>query len=164
MMRTGWKRSARSVASIAACSAVGTTVATALCGLVETGTAAAPLNAVSHIVWGDKATRRNRWSVKYTAVGIAVNAAAMVSWAAAHAVLFGASSRRLAPEAALQRGIALSALAYGVDYAVVPRRLTPGFEARLSGPSLLTIYATLAVSIAVGELLVRRAGVDSDEE
>ena len=50
--------------------------------------------------------------------------------------------------ATLLSGAAVSALAYLTDYHVVPSRLTPGFEKRLGGRSLLAIYAALAFSLA----------------
>jgi hypothetical protein len=41
------------------------------------------------------------------------------------------------------------------DYYLVPKRLTPGFEKRLSGKSLATVYALLAIGLAASELIAR---------
>ena len=146
----------RSILCVAATTTVATTAAAAICGLVENGKAAAPVNAISHIVWGSKATRRNDPTAKYTGVGAALNAGAMLSWAAFHHWLFRPDRRSASLAGALARGAITSGIAYAVDYHVVPKRLTPGFEDRLSGRSLFAIYASLAVSLAVGEHLAHR--------
>jgi hypothetical protein len=39
---------------------------------------------------------------------------------------------------------------------LVPKRFTPGFEKRLSGPSLTLIYGALALGLAAGVLLRER--------
>jgi hypothetical protein len=49
--------------------------------------------------------------------------------------------------------VAVAALAYFVDYRLTPRRLTPGYERRLSGRALLAVYASLAAGLALGGLL-----------
>ena len=49
-------------------------------------------------------------------------------------------------------GVATSALAYVIDYHVVPDRFTPGFEKRLPERSLGLIYAALALGLAASEL------------
>ena len=46
-----------------------TTAAVAICGQAEGGNGLAPLNAISHIAWGDKAARQEEPSLKYTALG-----------------------------------------------------------------------------------------------
>jgi hypothetical protein len=50
-------------------------------------------------------------------------------------------------------GAGVSALAYVTDYHVVPKRLTPGWEERVSNRSLALIYAVLALSFPVRGLL-----------
>jgi hypothetical protein len=42
------------------------------------------------------------------------------------------------------------------DYKVVPERLTPGFELRLSNKSLGVVYGALAAGLVVGGLLLSR--------
>ena len=48
------------------------------------------------------------------------------------------------------RGKTHSAVAYATDYHVVPERLTPGFEKRLSNESLAIVYGVLAACLALG--------------
>ena len=130
--------------------ATALTTATILClGAERDASMWAPLNAVSHIAFGDHAAQHTELSAKYTATGTALNTAAVFSWAAVHVGVM-----KLLPQqnlaAAAGAGAAVAALAYVTDYYVVPRRLTPGFEKRLGGRSLFWIYAALAAGLAAG--------------
>ena len=141
----------RSILGMTASATAATTAAATMCGALELGRPAAPVNAVSHILWGDDALRRDAVSAKYTALGTALNTAAVASWSVLHHFIFRPDRRPAGMVPALARGAATAAVAYVVDYHVVPKRLTPGFEERLSNRSLFAIYAALAVSLAVGE-------------
>lgn len=130
--------------------ATALTTATVLClGHERDSSTWAPLNAVSHITYGDEAADHTEWSPKYTGTGAALNTAAMFSWAAMHAGVMRAIPRQDLPSA-VGAGAAVAAIAYVVDYYVVPRRLTPGFEKRLTGSSLFWIYSSLAAGLAAG--------------
>src|SRR5699024_1798109 len=83
---------------------------------------------------------------KYTSVGFAANYGASVFWALLYEAL-GRGRRRSAGRA-LRDGAITSAVAYVVDYHVVPRRLTPGFELRVPGRALTAVYGALAVGLA----------------
>jgi hypothetical protein len=131
--------------------AAAVTLVASLAGRRTAGSYPAPLNATSHFLWGGRAARKDGYSLKYTATGMAANYGASVFWALFYEALAG----RMAP---LSRGAAVSALAYVVDYHVVPRRLTPGFELRLGGPALAAIYAALALGLSVRDLLSRKPG------
>jgi hypothetical protein len=131
----------------AALATIATTAAGVLLSVLETRKPAAGLNAVSHILWGDKAARVNRIDLQHTLAGGALNAGAMTMWSAVNELL-PRSSRK---GSAFAKGAFLSALAYLVDYHVVPKRLTPGFEKRLSKPALFGLYAMLAVAMGAGE-------------
>ncbi len=128
--------------------ALATTLAISACGVMELDNAAAPLNAISHIVWGDEAGAANDLSIKYTLVGLALNAGAMLFWAAIFEAVIALTPRARVPWA-LFTGAAVAAGAYAVDYYIVPERLAPGFETRLSAWSLLAIYMVLAGSLAL---------------
>lgn len=136
---------------------LATTAATAVGGAVECDNAIAPINAVSHIAWGDKAARRNAPSWKYTAMGLVLNSAAVTSWAVIYEFFFGKAVERGEVGKALVGGAAISACAYVTDYYLVPDRFTPGFEKRLSNRSLFGIYSVLAVSLALGALCRSRS-------
>ncbi len=153
---TGSEQFARSVFCTGALASVATTWTAAACGEAEEGSPIAPLNAVSHIVWGDEAATHDEASLKYTLTGLALNAAAVTSWAAVHELLFGRAADKGNVVGAMAGGAVVSALAYVTDYAIVPERLTPGFEKRLSNRSLFGVYATLALALGVGSLLSNR--------
>ena len=107
-----------------------------------TGSAAAALNATSHFLWGDGAARRDGYSMKYTGVGYAANYGASIFWA----LFYEALGRKRSAAQALRDALLVSAGAYVTDYHLVPKRLTPGFELRLSGRALACIYGAMIES------------------
>jgi hypothetical protein len=114
------------------------------------GSSAAALNATSHVLWGDSAGRQDAYSAKYTATGFATNYGASVFWALAYEALGRGKRTRLR---ALIDGALTAVLAYVVDYHVVPRRLTPGFEMRIPRSALLVVYAALAGGLSARDLV-----------
>jgi len=133
--------------------AAAVTLVASIASRRATGSYASALNATSHFLWGDRAARRHAYSWKYTSIGFAANYGASVFWALFYELL-GRGKRRSAKHA-LRDGALVSALAYVVDYHVVPKRLTPGFELRLPGRALGGIYAALAVGLAFSDLTRR---------
>ena len=131
-----------------------TSAAVAACGAFDSGNAVAPINAVSHIAWGDEAAEQEDASLKYTASGATLNALAIASWAAIYELGFGRRARQGNVKVAIIGGVATAALAYVTDYHVVPKRLTPGFEKRLSSPSMFAVYVALAASLPLASLAV----------
>lgn len=129
---------------------VATTGAVALCGLFEDDDPVSPVNDISHIVWGDKAFDEGELSLKYTGMAIFLNQTAIASWALLHHLFFGRALRRGEIEKSVVGGILVAALAYIVDYHLVPERLKPGFERHLTPRSLLVIYAVLALALGLG--------------
>jgi hypothetical protein len=128
-----------------------TTAATTAAALVlsarDTGHAAAALNATSHIVWGDKVGHFDEADYQHTVVGGALNAGAVALWSTIHA-LFPKPNSTFAK---LRNAALVAAAAYVTDYYIVPKRLTPGFEKRLSKTSLLGMYAALAASLVLSD-------------
>ncbi len=147
-----WSQTLRRAVPIAALTSLTTSLTAALCGWRENGNAVAPLNAISHIVWGEEAAQQEKASVRYTATGLMLNTSAMFGWALIFAKLFSARKRNRTVSS-LGGGVFVSLLAYVIDYHVVPKRLTPGVEDRLSSRSLLTLYIVLALSLAIGGLV-----------
>ena len=124
-------------------------------GHAEVGSAAAPVNAVSHWIWPQQALQRDEASLRHTATGGALHLGSSLMWSALYSWLRG---RRLhpTPQNALTDAVALTALAALVDLKLVPQRLTPGFEHRLRRPSLVLVYAGFGVGLALGGLLQLR--------
>jgi hypothetical protein len=131
--------------------AATTTLATvALCGQIEDGDPLSPVNAISHIVWGDEAYTQRDLSLKYTAIGALLNDISVGSWAFLHEWLFGRAQDEGNIKKSLFGGVLISALAYIIDYHCIPKRLKPGFERHLQPKSLLIIYAVLALTLGLG--------------
>lgn len=144
-------------------SGLATSAVAAFAGKRETASYAAPVNATSHILWGDDAARHDGVSLKYTVTGFLLNPLAAIMWAAVYekwvapAVARWAAPRpSLAPLATTMGGAAVSVGAYITDYYLVPKRFTPGYEKRLSGQSLALIYGALALGLTAGTLLANR--------
>ncbi len=134
--------------------AIGTSTMAAMLGYLESREPVAPLNSVSHILFGEEAAAKNRASFKFTVTGLALNAAAVTSWAVMHEMLVG--EKPVSAQKAMACGAATATTAYVVDYAVVPSWLTPGFEKRLSQQSVITVFSTLAFTLAASSLFFRR--------
>jgi hypothetical protein len=114
---------------------------------LEAGRSAAALNATSHIVWGERAFRENDADFKHTLLGGLLNAGAMLCWSAAYQLLPRANSTWVKTV----KAAAVTASAYITDYHLVPKRLTPGFEERLSAKALTLVYASLFFGLLVGD-------------
>jgi hypothetical protein len=136
---------------------IATTAAVAAAGKVEAGAPLAPVNATSHILWGDQAGRQNDASLKYTLPGFLLNHLSAIFWASFYETWF---SRRGTPPGAAKTllkpvlgAMTVSAGAYLTDYHLVPKRFTPGWEKRLSGKSLAAVYGMLALGLVATDLL-----------
>lgn len=132
---------------------VGTTLALLAFGKRHTRSAWEPIDAVSHIVWGDRGYGSDRLDVKHTLVGTLLNTAALVSWAGVQELVL---SRRRTLPVAIATGAATAALAYVVDYHVVPERVTPGFQWKLPRRALRLTYVAMALSLVAGGMLAGR--------
>ena len=134
---------------------VATLAAVAWCGSRRNGNAVAPINATSHVLWGEEAAQARAVDVKHTLPGVALNEGACVFWSAFYEKAFGRAAERGEATKALAAGGAVAALAYFVDYHLVSKRLTPGWEYHLDGRSLALVYAALALSFPLRGLLRR---------
>lgn len=119
------------------------------------GHAAAPINAVSHWVMGDRSFEHDRPSVAYTATGYVTHHAASVFWAVLYAKAWGTRPEAKKPLGAALGAAAASSIACFVDYELTPKRLTPGFEHRLAKPEMTAVYAFFALGLMAGSLLVK---------
>jgi len=143
--RCFWQRAGLSGSAAALASAA----AAAQRAVAEGSSAWAPLNAVTHCIWPKTAFREEALSLRYTVTGGLIHAGSAVFWATLFESLAGLrpSIARASTAAAATAGIA-----YVVDYHVVPKRVTPGFEAHLSGKSFLAIYVALGAGLALAAL------------
>jgi hypothetical protein len=85
--------------------------------------------------------------------GAATNIAAGLFWGS----LFGAHLHRsrAKPAEILRDGVVLGAVAGLLDYGLLPRRLSPGWELALSGRSVVLSMAAMAGAAVVGGLAAR---------
>lgn len=130
-----------------------------------------PVNATSHWLWGSEAGTRRRPDFAHTVTGLATNQSAAMFWGA----IFGAwlSSQPPRTMAQMARDAAImGAIATTLDYGILPRRLSPGWE--LAGGTRLAALGMTAtvLGLAAGGLaaqgrtarrrrLVRRIGAGS---
>ena len=117
---------------------------------------AAPLNAVSHWFFGNRALREDEPSLLYTATGYVTHHMASIFWATLHAKAWGARPEAKQPLPAVAGAVTAAAVASFVDYQLTPKRLTPGFEHRLGKPEMVNVYACFALGMAIGSLLMKR--------
>jgi hypothetical protein len=130
------------------------TVALAALARSEGKSGIRPTNSASHWLHGDEAGSREMADVAHTAVGYATHHASAVFWALPLEAWLEKNPPRSLGEL-LGTAAAVSAAAAVVDYGIVPRRLTPGWELTLSKPAMVGAFAGLAMGLAAGALVSR---------
>ena len=145
----------RALLSGSAASIVSTAVLVAR-GKRELNAPAAPLNAPSQWVWGRHAPYVDRPSVQHTVVGFGIHHVASIFWAAFYEFAIAKRTAR-DPVAVAKIAAGTSAAAAFVDYCLTPERLTPGFQKRLSIPSLVLVYAGFAAGLVAATLAASAA-------
>lgn len=89
----------------------------------------------------------------HTGVGIVTHHLATMFWSLVLEKWLGPRKRTF-PELALA-GAATSILAAVMDYGLVPRRLSPGWELALTRKSMAGAFAAMAVDLAAGAFAAR---------
>jgi len=120
------------------------------------GQPAAPVNAVSHWIFGDPALREDKPSWRHTLTGYLIHHGAAIFWGVLHAKAWGARERAKEPIPAVAGAVTAASVACFVDFQLTPRRLTPGFEHRLGRPEMAHVYAFFALGLAIGSLAMRK--------
>ena len=87
-------------------------------------------------------------SVRHTLIGHAVHHVCSFGWAILHERWLGPTAD-VHPRARVATAAATAAIACFVDYRLAPKRFQPGFDAQLSRPSILAMYAAFAVGLAI---------------
>jgi hypothetical protein len=118
-------------------------------GARENKSGSAPINAISHWVWRGRAFRKNEFSLKYTVLGYLIHHSMSILWGVLHAALHGRDKKAGEPCHAITRGMTTAAVACAVDYQITPKRLTPGFEHRLSKPAMTGVYIAFGAGLAL---------------
>jgi hypothetical protein len=154
-MSKPWHQAARDAAVSGAAASIASALALLACGARENRHASAPINAVSHWVWDEDAVRQNRPSVRFTVLGYVIHHGAAVFWASLYEKFLARPDDSAART--LQKTALASAVACVVDFKFTPRRFTPGYERRLSKPSLFLVYGAFAIGMASAGLLKPRS-------
>src|SRR5437762_3543586 len=87
-----WQEAVKSAIVPGVVAGAVTSAAASFRGRRETGSAIAPVNATSHVLWGDRAARVERPTLRHTAVGYLINTGAAVFWATIMEKIFVARS------------------------------------------------------------------------
>lgn len=115
------------------------------------------INASSHWLHGESAGQVKDVDVKHSGTGLATHCGACIFWAtlseALRARALDAGPRRIVRDAAV-----VSTIAATVDYGLMPKRLTPGWEEPLPIRSVAGGFAGLALGLALGGLVAQRLG------
>jgi RsiW-degrading membrane proteinase PrsW (M82 family) len=156
MDQRAWTEAARLAVAPGVAAGVTTGLSVAIAGRQEAGSAVAPINATSHIAWGDRAGRVEAVDARHTLVGAALNVGACVFWATFFERWFGRAASRGEVGKAMLGGAAVAATAYVTDYHVVPKRVTPGWELRISPRAIAATYVVFALTLPLVALLRRR--------
>ena len=128
-------------------------LALAVRGRIDARSAMRPINAPSHWIHGERGTRQDGVSTRYTLPGVLTHQLSAVFWALFFERLVPDRPEHRSPPALLGHAVAGTAVAALVDLKLVPKRLTPGFERPLSRHSLWWVYASFAVGLAAGSHL-----------
>lgn len=139
-----------------AMASVVSTFALALAGRRETGSAVAPTNAISHWLWRGEAFMVDRPTLRHTVTGYAIHHLMSTFWAVLYAWLHGNRHEAKTVPKAMAGATVAAAVACAIDYTVTPKRLTPGFEHRLSTGAMALVYGAFAIGLAAGCLAANR--------
>jgi hypothetical protein len=135
----------------------------------ETGSAWAGLNAISHWLFGPRAYRVDQASAGHTVAGLAVHQASALFWGALYEALIAnlrgdagadgvfVAARPPTTADATAAAAIVTALAAYTDLRVVPPRLSPGFEHRISPGSVALTYLAFAGGLALTGIAMTKA-------
>jgi hypothetical protein len=113
-----------------------------------------PMNATSHWLHGERAGRLRRVDAAHTLLGYATHHASAIFWALLFEGLLGRG--RHTPPTLLGTAAAVAGTAALVDYGIVPKRLTPGWELTVSKEAVAGAFVVMALGLAAGALIARR--------
>jgi hypothetical protein len=109
------------------------------------GAALRPINAVAHVLLGERARLVDGVVPAVTISGLAVHIVSLLVWGTLFALIFG----RLRGAQLLLAAFLFAAAAFVFDD-LAPARLRPGFEPTLTTPERVAVYAILALALWFG--------------
>jgi hypothetical protein len=135
--------------------ALAALTAIALLSRMEGHSAARPINATSHVLWGPHDALAEEADVARTVPGLLVNVGAAFFWGLVFA-FFTSPASKLTSKRIVGRAFGTSLLAAVVDYGLVPQRLRPGWEFALRARSVVLALAAMGAGLAAGGLTALR--------
>lgn len=116
-----------------------------------------PINATSHWLWGPRAGQTDSIDLRHTAVGVLTNQSAALFWGTLFGLHLARRPDRSGPGIIAQAAV-MGVIASVVDYGLIPKRLTPGWELALSRRSVALAMAATALGLGLGGLAARAGG------
>lgn len=146
---------ARAAAISGTVASLVTTALLAALSVSEDKAALRATNATSHWLHGDRAGHIDEIDAGHTGLGYVTHHASAVFWAALFEMIRPSPQTDIAGTA---RAAALTAAIAGlVDYGLVPRRVTPGWELVMPARKVAMAFVALAAGLTVGGLVSARA-------
>jgi hypothetical protein len=150
-----FRQAARRSVLSGTCASVASAFTLGVRGHVEEGSAVGPLNAPSQWLWGEDEARTRDLTLRHTAVGYVIHHLSANWWAVLYEMVSGDHGTRKPTGRILAEAAGVTALAFGVDYGLTPRRLQPGFEKHVRPSSVALGYVAFALGLAASTLLRR---------
>lgn len=126
---------------------LSSTLALVVAGKIENDSYSAPINAISHWLWGDSAFEHDETDIAHTMLGFGIHHTCSIFWAVIYEYSVCQSPDK-GGKHPLRDTALVAAIAALVDYKLIPHRLRPGFEQRLTRKQLLGVYAAFALGMA----------------
>jgi hypothetical protein len=149
-----WLRIGLSALVTGTAASIVSTAALALLAQGEGKSAFQPTNATSHWLHGNGAASHREADAVHTLIGYATHHASALFWAVPFEAWLAARPPRTTA-GLLRDACAMSAIAAAIDYGVMPKRLTPGWELVLSKRSIAATFGAMALGLAAGALVAR---------
>lgn len=154
--RPTWAQSLRDGFVSGAISSLTSTAALGVRGQAESGSAYAPTNAISRWVWGERAVAHDEPSLRHTLLGYGIHHVSSTFWAVIYERCFGEVARRHGMAPALAAGMAVAGMACFTDYRLTPDRLEPGYDRRLTNPSVGLAYIAFGLGVGLRSIWAAR--------
>lgn len=150
---TDWQEVMRRAAISGSSASLASTALLLGMGQRDCSSVSAPVNAISHWLWGDRAIPQQNASLRYTVPGFVIHHSASVFWAVFQERYLITQTEPPSISTTIRTGIVVAALACFVDLCLTPRRFTPGFERRLKPDALALVYGAFGVGLALPALV-----------
>jgi hypothetical protein len=149
-----WNQSLGDAAIVGSVGSLASAAALALGARREGVPVSEAMNAPAHMPFGDRALAERDPSLFWTGTGFAVHHGSAIFWALIRDRLQTRLGAGAGPSLANTAFVtALSAL---VDLKLMPPRLRPGFERKVSSTTLVGVYTALGIGMAVASRMLER--------